>query len=123
MVDDGTVRFFLLGGLGGPPGLDGRPGADDRPLQRPDGPPGDQRPGPYGGAVPAPGAGVPPAGQPADGPRANTRNVSAAITSVCKAVDASVYGGAVVGGGPGGAAQLYDCQGAGAAIRAAGAKS
>ena len=45
-----------------------------------------------------------------------------AITAACKTVDASVYGGAVVGGGPGGAAQLYDCQGAGAAIRAAGAR-
>ena len=106
-----------------PPGVDGRPGADDRPPLRYDGPPGVQRPGPYGGAVPAPGAGSPPAFLPTEGPRANTRSVSTAITTACKSVDASVYGGAVLGGGPGGAAQLYDCQGAGAAIRAAGARS
>src|SRR4051812_10951345 len=33
LVDNGELRFFLLGGAGGPPGFDGRPGLADRPVR------------------------------------------------------------------------------------------
>jgi hypothetical protein len=103
MVDDGTLRFFLLGGRGGPPGAAARPDAAARP----------------GATIPA---GVPPIA--IDGPRAGARGVTTALTEACKPVDAALYGGSTgSGGGPGGASQLYDCQGAGEAIRAAGGAS
>jgi len=123
LVDNGELRFFLLGGAGGPPGFDGRPGLADRPVRPGYAPTANgyapARPGyapPANGNAPLRPDDAPPA---LNGPRAGNRGVSTAVTSACKAVDASAYGGGSIGGGPGGPAQLYDCQGAGDAIRAA----
>jgi len=131
LVENGTVRYFLVAGVGGPPGAFA---GDDGPLgQRPagapagvpplrNGPPG-QRPGAQGGVPPTGGAQgtTPPVDGPIgttqpDGPRAGTRAISQAITSAGKLVDSSAYGGTTGGG------QLYDLQGTAAALRAAGGR-
>lgn len=137
LVDDGELRFFLLGGIGGiggaggPPGADARPGAVDRPLRPGDNPAADGNVPPVNGYAPLP-AGDIPSGL-AMGPGMGNRGVSMAITTACKTVDASAYGGSAaasggpetasgvpaVDGGPGGALKVYDCHGSGDAIRAA----
>jgi hypothetical protein len=132
LVDEGELRYFLLGGSGGPggpPGADARPGAGDRPLRPGDNPAADGNVPPVNGYAPLPAGDAPPGF--AAGPGIANRGVSTAITTACKTVDASAYGGSAaasggpangapaVDGGPGGALKVYDCQGAGDAIRAA----
>jgi 4-amino-4-deoxy-L-arabinose transferase-like glycosyltransferase len=100
MVHAGELRFFLIGGAGGPPGADGRARPDgpvdgrQLPVVRPGGEPGAAGPG---------------------GPPSATRSVTSAVTTACTPVDASLLGG--------GATQLYDCRDAGEAIRQAGQQS